>query len=102
MSVRGSRPLLPDEPIQYSYGTSYPTDPSGDHQTVIFLGLLRPDVASVEIIAPNGTPRSISIVDGTFSTEFAGASLKDMLRFTLVLRDRSGGQLYRGSIETDY
>jgi len=100
--LRGSRPLLPDEPIQYSYGTSYPTDPSGDHQTVIFLGLLRPDVASVEIIAPNGTPRSISIVDGTFSTEFAGASLKDMLRFTLVLRDRSGGQLYRGSIETDY
>jgi hypothetical protein len=69
---------------------------------VIFLGLLRADVTGVEIIAPNGTPRSVTIVDGTFSTEFAGANWPDMPGFTIVLRDRSGGQLYRGSIETDY
>lgn len=96
--LRASRPLTPNKPIQYSYGTSYPT---GDQQTVIFLGLLRPDVASVEIIAPNGTPRSVAVVHGTFSTEFAGASWPEMPGFTIVLRDRSGGQLYRGPIETD-
>jgi hypothetical protein len=100
--LRSSRPLTPNKPIRFSYGTSYPTDPSGDNQTVIFLGLLRADVTSVEIIAPNGTPRSVTIVDGTFSTEFAGANWPDMPGFTIVLRDRSGGQLYRGPIETDY
>jgi hypothetical protein len=99
--ARESRPLTPDQPIQYSYGNAYSNDPVGMHQTVVFLGLLRPDVTTVEIIAPDGTLRSVGIVHGTFSAEFNGATLQDMPRFTIVVRDKSGRELYHGPIATD-
>jgi hypothetical protein len=99
---RASRPLAPDKPIQYSYGDAYSTDSVGKHPTVVFLGLLRPDVTTVEIIAPDGTPRSVGIMNGTFSAEFNGAARQDMPRFTIVVRDKSGRELYHGPIATDY
>lgn len=96
------RPLTPNRPIQYSYGVSYATNPSGKYQSLLFFGLLRSDVATVEIIAPDSTPRSVDVVHGTFSAEFAGQTWVAIPRFTAVLRDKSGRELYRGRIETDF
>jgi hypothetical protein len=95
-------PLAANEPIEYSAGTSFQNEPDHASQTLIFAGVVRPDVTTLTIVEPGGAQRSVAVVNGIFTAEFADVNWQDIVKFVAVAQDVNGRQLYSGPIEIKY
>lgn len=88
------QPIVRHNPLQFASGV-----PFGALSGETILGLVRDDVAGVELLAPGREPVQATVVNGAFTSTYEYESeIPRRPDFTVVLRTATGAEIHRGPL----